>query len=176
MGPTQRSGHSRKSSGILGPGARVLLLLLISISVLLSAGCQPSVDDWLFSLTGEEAPASQARGLAQLVLNLTHPRPRLGLDNPVEHATRPPFGINVFLEQEVEQAKRERSLRMLSDAGFTWMRQEFPWEDIEIHGRGDFEDRRHEPNRSAWEKYDHIVALASEYDVEILARLSNPPA
>ncbi len=65
---------------------------------------------------------------------------------------------------------------MATDAGFHWLRQEFPWEDIEIHGRGDFEDRRHEPARSAWDKYDHIVALAEQYDLELIVRLSNPPA
>ncbi|MEA3341178.1 MAG: hypothetical protein U9R15_14540, partial [Chloroflexota bacterium] len=57
-----------------------------------------------------------------------------------------------------------------------WLRQEFPWEDIEIHGQGDFEDRRHEPHRSAWEKYDNIVGLAEQYGLEIVPRLSNPPA
>jgi hypothetical protein len=49
---------------------------------------------------------------------------------------------------------------MAANAGYHWLRQEFPWEDIEIHGKGDFEDRRHEPYRSAWEKYDQIVAAA----------------
>ena len=31
---------------------------------------------------------------------------------------------------------------MAAAAGYHWLRQEFPWEDIEIHGKGDFEDRR----------------------------------
>jgi hypothetical protein len=64
---------------------------------------------------------------------------------------------------------------MISEAGFKWIRQEFPWEDIEIHGKGDFEDRRNEPYRSAWAKYDNIVELAEKYDLAIIARLSNPP-
>ena len=38
---------------------------------------------------------------------------------------------------------------MAAQAGFKWLRQEFPWEDIEIHGKGDYEDRRHDPARSA---------------------------
>ena len=42
--------------------------------------------------------------------------------------------------------------------------------------RGDFEDRRHEPHRSAWDKYDHIVSLAEQYDMDLIVRLSNPPA
>jgi hypothetical protein len=87
-----------------------------------------------------------------------------------------PFGVNVFLEQEVEPQKREQAVQMIADAGFHWLRQEFPWEDIEIHGKGDFQDRRHEPHRSAWEKYDQIVDLADQYGLEVIARLSNPPA
>ena len=87
-----------------------------------------------------------------------------------------PYGVNTFLQNEVEPAKREEAMRLLSEAGFKWIRQEFPWEDIEIHGKGDFEDRRHEPHRPAWEKYDQIVALAEQYDVQVMARLSNPPA
>jgi len=93
----------------------------------------------------------------------------------VLHAGVSPFGINVFLEQEVEEWKRERSLQMIAEAGFHWIRQEFPWEDIEIHGKGDFGDRRHEPYRSAWEKYDQIVDSAGRHNLEIIARLSNPP-
>ena len=116
------------------------------------------------------------RGLAQLVANALYPRPRTASDAPIAHAGVNPFGINVFLEQEAEEWKRERSLQMIADAGFHWVRQEFPWEDIEIHGKSDFEDRRHEPHRSAWEKYDNIVDLSEEYGLEIVPRLSNPPA
>ncbi|NOZ71863.1 MAG: hypothetical protein GXP38_08110, partial [Chloroflexi bacterium] len=54
-------------------------------------------------------------------------------------------------------------------------RQEFVWEDIEIHGKGDFEDRRHEPYRSAWDKYDQIVDLADQYGLQLIVRVSNPP-
>ena len=105
-------------------------------------------------------------------------RPRLHLDpdTPIAHADLSPFGVNVFLEQEADPAKRALAVEMAADAGYDWLRQEFPWEDIEIHGKGDFEDRRHEPYRSAWEKYDHIVDLAEEHDLEMIVRLSNPPA
>jgi len=64
---------------------------------------------------------------------------------------------------------------MATAAGFHWLRQEFTWEDIEIHGKGDFEDRRHQPYRSAWDKYDHMVALAEQYNMEMIVRISNPP-
>lgn len=99
------------------------------------------------------------------------------------HAGVNPFGINVFLNQEVEVEKRDRSLQMISDAGFAWIRQEFPWEDIEIHGKGDFVDRRNDldgdgevDSINAWAKYDNIVDLANAHDLDVIARLSNPPA
>lgn len=83
--------------------------------------------------------------------------------------------MNTFLELEVEPEKVDRSLAMIAAAGFGWIRQEFPWEDIEIHGKGDFQDRRHRPHRSAWEKYDRIVRLAGEHGLGIIARLDKPP-
>ena len=65
---------------------------------------------------------------------------------------------------------------MIAAAGFHWIRQEFPWEDIEVHGKGDFQDRRTEPYRSAWDKYDHIVTWRRPTGLELIVRLSNPPA
>ena len=155
---------------------RKLSLAFAVLALLLLAACQSSFSTWLFTRTGEEDLLPQARGMGQLMANVLHPQPRTAPDAPIAHADVNPFGINVFLEQEVEEWKREKSLQMVADAGFHWIRQEFPWEDIEIHGKGDFEDRRHEPHRSAWEKYDNIVDLAEQYDLEIVPRLSNPPA
>jgi len=101
----------------------------------------------------------------------------------MEHAGVNPFGVNVFLNQEVEERKRKKSLQMIADAGFHWIRQEFPWEDIEIHGKGDFVDRRNDLDGDgevdpidAWAKYDNIVTLAENHDLDVIARLSNPPA
>jgi len=130
----------------------------------------------LFFLTGEEAWGAQAKALTDLMADQFRPRLNLADDRFIPHADVNPFGVNVFLEQEVEPAKRERVVRMAAEAGFRWLRQEFPWEDIEIHGKGDFIDRRNDPPRSAWEKYDHIVDLAEKYGLELIVRLSNPPA
>jgi hypothetical protein len=154
-------------------------ILLIAASLLLLGGL--ALFAWLaqtnalFYLTGEEALPSQIKGLTDLVADGLRPDPATADLEPVAHAGVNPFGVNVFLEQEVEPAKREGAVRMAKEAGFHWLRQEFPWEDIEIHGKGDFEDRRHEPHRSAWQKYDHIVDLAEQYDLELIVRLSNPP-
>ena len=155
--------------------ALAALSLFTSCTLRLGSG-QVSARHLLLNWTGEEDLLPQVRGAFQLISNLTRPQPETRPYVPVAHTGLCPFGINVFLEQEVEPEKRERALQMISEAGFCWIRQEFPWEDIEIHGKGDFEDRRHEPHRSAWDKYDHIVELAEKYGLQIIARLSNPPA
>lgn len=150
-------------------------LLLSSGLVLFLLGTPPG-RTWLWAQTGEEAFTSQVKGLTDLMADQLRPRLRLAPSLPMTHVDVSPYGVNVFLEQEVDPAKRELAVKMAADAGFRWLRQEFPWEDIEIHGKGDFEDRRHEPYRSAWEKYDHIVDLAQRYDMGLIVRLSNPPA
>jgi hypothetical protein len=129
----------------------------------------------LSSVTGEEDLREQIKGFGRLiVLGLTRPALQLEPYAPISHTGVSPFGINTFLEQEVEPQKVELALQMIHDAGFRWIRQEFPWEDIEHSARGDFWD--HKWNKSAWEKYDRIVDLANQYGVQIIARLGNPPA
>jgi hypothetical protein len=154
----------------------VLITGLAVVGLLSITSMSFSPRAWLYNITGEEALPAQLRGLLQWGFQWTRPLPNTESETPVTFADLPPFGVNTFLEQEVEPEKRERSLQMIADAGFQWIRQEFPWEDIEIHGKGDFEDRRHDPHRSAWEKYDNIVTLAEAYDLDIIARLSNPPS
>jgi hypothetical protein len=155
------------------------MLIVIAILLLVGAGvwlARDALADRLFNLTGESEPLPQVRGFFQYLSNYTRPAPATQDMTPIANAGVNPFGVNTFLQEEVEPAKRERQMQMLSEAGFRWIRQEFTWEDIEIHAKGDFQDRRNEPYRSAWEKYDQIVDLAEQYDVQIIARLSNPPA
>jgi len=129
----------------------------------------------LFDLTGEESRGAQARGVWQWAWGWSRLRPNTASEVAIAYTDLPPFGINTFLEQEVEPEKRAHSLQMIAEAGFDWIRQSFPWYDIEIHAKGDFEDRRHTPYHSAWDKYDHIVDLAAQYNVSIIARLEAPP-
>lgn len=154
------------------------VILLSGLLILATASffVWPWLHEELFYITGEERPLAQISGGILYLLTRLQPPLQTADMAPVQYAGVSPYGVNTFLQTEVEPAKREEAMRLLSEAGFKWIRQEFPWEDIEIHGKGDFEDRRHEPYHSAWEKYDHIVELAEKYDVQIIARLSNPPA
>ena len=149
-------------------------ICLVIVSLLLLAG--PDLSGWLFHQTGEEATLPQITGLVQLAFNVLRPPLQLAPEAPVAHAGVNPYGVNTFLQNEADPLKRRLAMEMVANAGFHWIRQEFPWEDIEIHGPGDFEDRRHDPPRSSWGKYDQIVDLAEEHDIQIIARLSNPPA
>ena len=131
----------------------------------------------MYAVTGEDNLLVQVRGTFDYVTNLIRPLPDVGRADAIAAADAgvSPFGVNTFLEQEVEPAKRDRSLQMIAEAGFKWIRQQFPWYDIEIAGKGDFQDCRHAPCIDAWAKYDNIVDLAEKYDVGIVARLEAPP-
>jgi len=131
----------------------------------------------LYDLTGEEALPAQLRGVIHWMNTAIRPQPELAPQASIAFNDARPFGMNTFLQQEVLPEVREESLRQLHEAGFTFIRQQFPWEDIEVHGKGDFVDRRNDPaGVDAWAKYDNIVELSQSYDIEIIARLDNPPA
>ncbi len=141
------------------------------------------VYDTLWGVTGETAPTQQILGFGQYLMRYTRAQPDTQPGARMDHTDVNPYGVNTFLEQEVEPEKRERQMQMIAEAGFGWIRQQFTWEDIEIAGKGDFTDRRNDLDGdgqpdpiSAWDKYDHIVDLANQYGVGVMARLSQPPA
>jgi O-antigen ligase len=74
-----------------------------------------------------------------------------------------PFGVNVSLER-YEGEELDRALTMIRDGGFRWIRQRFPWSDIEA-----------EQGRHDWNAWDRIVAAAEEHDLEIIAVLEATP-
>jgi hypothetical protein len=126
------------------------------------------------SVTGEEDLWQRIKGTGAWLLLQLQPAPETAPLTPMRYSGLSPYGINTFLEQEAEEKKVERSMALIAGAGFDWIRQEFPWEDIEISAKGDFWDHRWD--RSAWEKYDRIVDLAEQNNLQIIARLDNPPA
>jgi len=166
----------RRSIGVIA----VVVLLPMVAAGLLALDLANRGLAWraFYALTGEEAPLAQVRGMIEWVGNATRSMPDTQPYAVLDHPTTAPYGINTFLQLEVDPAIRERSLQMIADAGFNWIRQQFPWEDIEIHRRGDFEDRRNVAAIgvvSAWDKYDQIVDLATQYGIAIQARVDTPP-
>src|SRR3990172_10678456 len=94
---------------------------------------------------------------------------------PIAHTDVNPYGINVFLEQEVEEWKVRRTLAMARDAGFHWIKQQVRWADIETPGKGQhFDTKNNLPD--TWRKYDRLVDLAREYDRELILRLDTSPS
>ena len=154
----------------------VLLAAMLFIALLVLT--RDAIRAAMVAVTGEDNLLAQVRGTFDYATNLLRPRPATAADQVQRDPALSPFGINTFLEQEVEPAKRERSVQMLADAGFKWIRQQFPWYDLEISGKGNFQDCRNAqrtPCIAAWTKYDNIVDLTDQYGVQIVARLEAPP-
>lgn len=84
-----------------------------------------------------------------------------------------PYGANFFLEREVEPWKVDKTLQMATEAGIGWVKQHFPWEDIEPQHKGEFLSPA--TKTDSWAKYDRIVAACEKYDLPIVARLDRPP-
>ncbi len=151
-------------------------LIAILAGIILIFALWPNATS-LYDLTGEEKLPSQLRGVIHWMYTAIRPQPDLASGTQFAYEDVSPFGMNTFLQQEVLPEVREESLGMLQRAGFAFVRQQFPWEDIEIHGKGDFVDRRNDPaGVDAWTKYDNIVDLAEKHEIDIIARLDNPPA
>ncbi len=162
---------------------RLIAIFLVAVALLgLDLHFRGLAWQFIWSQTGEETPLAQIRALVEVAGNLLrHP-----LDTDplaaIDHKAAVPYGVNTFLQQEVEADKIEAMLRMIHAAGFRWLRQEFPWEDIETDGRGQFTDSRLDRDGDgirdtidAWLKYDQIVDLSERHGLRLLVRLSNPP-
>ena len=85
-----------------------------------------------------------------------------------------PWGTNIFLHKEVEAWKKQLTFKMIGEAGIKWVKQQFPWEEIEQPRKGAFFDAKY--NQSTWDKFDEIVRLAQEAGVQVIARIDRPPA
>ncbi len=162
------------------PGLRGLLLwwfvlgvLALAIAILAAFG---GSRQWMASRTGEESWLSQVKGSTDLARQLTRPRPDTADELSTVRTVSSPYGVNTFLHHEVGQSRRAAVIRLAGQAGFSYLRQHMPWQDVELHGSGDFIDRRNVPARSAWYKYDNIVDLAHAEGLQLIFRLDDPPS
>ncbi len=83
-----------------------------------------------------------------------------------------PLGVNTFLEQEIDPAKRRLSLKMAQEAGIHWVRQQFQWAALEPDEKGAFVGQFGE---STWDVYDDILGAAEELGMELIVRLDTSP-
>ncbi len=159
------------------PLMAVAILIAMLVGGVAAALRAEGVQRWLRDATGEESVWEGAKGAVALaLLDLGGDDLELAPMDVEAHASVRPVGVNTFLQLEPDPAVVRRSYELMRDAGVGFARQHFPWEDIEIHERGDYEDRRNDPPRSAWDKYDRLVQLSEDYGVQLLGRLDDPPA
>jgi hypothetical protein len=98
-------------------------------------------------------------------------------DAPIPWTDVPQIGVNAYNVQfEPDAANVTRTLELARGVGAHFVRIQMPWDDVEIHGKGDFVDRRNpEQVRSSWEKYDFIVAEAQRLGLELIVRIDRAP-
>lgn len=135
------------------------MFLLWSLGVLLTAALGVVV--WLDN--------ASLRGIAS----------RSPISSPFPYTDGPALGVNVFnLHLEPDPTAADRTFALVRALGARYVRMQVPWEDIEIHGRGDFTDRRNVATIgvvSSWAKYDRIVDAAVAHGIELIMRVDRPP-
>jgi polysaccharide biosynthesis protein PslG len=125
--------------------AAVVIVVTIGAAALaLDLASEGLVYEYLWDVTGETAPEQQLLGFAQYLMRYTRAQPETAPFARIPQADVNPYGVNTFLDQEVLPERRERQVQLAAEAGFGWLRQQFRWDDLEIDGKGDFIDRRHD--------------------------------
>ena len=93
---------------------------------------------------------------------------------PIRHADVYRYGINTRFDQDPDWERIERGMALLEEAGFRYIRQLIPWEDIERPSKGRYWNEYEQV--SSWLKYDRLVALAKQYNLTLIVRPERPPA
>lgn len=75
----------------------------------------------------------------------------------------PEYSIQAFMWYRPEIA--DRDMNQIKAMGFTWVKQQFAWRDIEGAGKGVFD----------WSRPDEIVYRANVKGLDLLARMDNAP-
>lgn len=95
--------------------------------------------------------------------------------SPVAFAEVQPYGVNTFLHKEVDRWKKDKTLEMAQEMGVGWVKQQFPWAEIEYRADPDRPYWDVKNNQNAWEKFDGIVSMAEEHGLRIIARIDSAP-
>ena len=123
---------------------RLPLLLL----VLLLAGCAAAAP----AATPTPPPTATAA-----------PTDLLGDEPVVMSFPSPDYGMHVFMWWKPDTALRD--LGLVQDMGFTWVKQKFPWREIEGIEKGQYD----------WYRTDYIVAETEKAGLKLLVRLDQQP-
>lgn len=93
----------------------------------------------------------------------TIPTALLGDEPVVTHFPSPAYGIYAFLWWRGRQTAQD--LKLVQDMGFGWVKQEFPWREIEGIKKGEFD----------WWRPDLIVQEAEAAGLDLIVRLDRQP-
>ncbi|MDH4137544.1 MAG: beta-galactosidase, partial [Anaerolineae bacterium] len=137
------------------------LVVLVSAAIVLwwRQGQTNETAEWNSTSETEKAPQgliSAPEGAFQLQTAISNPR--------LPQASVYPFGVNVSLEQ-YEPTERERALAVIEAAGLRWVRQSFPWAEIEP-----------QPGHYHWQPWDEVVSAVQGHDLSIIAVLDTSPS
>jgi hypothetical protein len=77
--------------------------------------------------------------------------------------TSPDYSLQAFLWWQEEIA--DRDLKLIEDAGFRWVKQEFAWREIEGTGKG----------RWQWETPDRVMGQIDAHNLKVIVRLGSQP-
>ena len=98
----------------------------------------------------------------------------LGVGDASNNSSAPNlWGVNTFLHLDSERWRKKKTLEMAARAGIGWIKQHFPWDDIESASKGQFVHPTWK--FPTWDKYDEIVELAEEAGLKIIARVDRTP-
>lgn len=108
--------------------------------------------------TGQSAPTTPNESGGQPTAT-----PTIILNNEPVTMTSPDYGMQVFLFWQEEIA--DRDLGLVEDAGFRWVKQEFPWREIEPAEKGAFD----------WSRTDRIMNQIDAHGLKVIVRLGVQP-
>jgi hypothetical protein len=75
----------------------------------------------------------------------------------------PEYGMQAFMWWRPEVASRD--LQKISEAGFTWVKVNFGWRDIEGAGKGQFD----------WSRTDKVIEMTTADGIDVLVRVDHQP-
>ncbi len=100
----------------------------------------------------------------EVVLPESSPIPPTPVLWPPARLGSPEYGMQAFLWWSEEIARRD--MRLIREAGFTWVKQHVAWRDVEGAAKGAYN----------WYFTDRIVADAESLGLEVIFRLDSEPA
>ncbi|NIN68187.1 MAG: LysM peptidoglycan-binding domain-containing protein [Anaerolineae bacterium] len=114
-------------------------------------GCSPSS-----SPTPTPRPTTPAPGPTVSPTPTAKPGPAPGTKTPE-------YGVHTFMWWNGEH--RDRDAQLAKDAGVTWVKEVFPWKNIEGAGKGIFD----------WSVADQLVQILNDRGLKIIARVDFQP-